>query len=293
MTMQGPILSELEADVRAVAAASSPAEIFKVLHQASAKAVPRAALFLVRKGQVLGWGSSGYPAALAQRQRAHSAPLSAAWAVDGGRGDAPDFGQGRPTESLALAVRVKGKPIALLVAERTAGETPWFPHALEVLASVARLRLELDLAMRRLEGLTAPEQAAAAVPIAPAVVPTTAPPGPARPAAAPPAVKPAAPATEVVVSTATTAETPELSAARRYARLVATDIRLYNEEAVVLGRRNGDLTKRLGDQLDRGKATFMRRHGSLGPAALELLHEAYVQVLAAGDAKLLPATVLD
>jgi hypothetical protein len=84
-----------------------------------------------------------------------------------------------------------------------------------------------------------------------------------------------------------------LDAARRYARLVATDIRLYNEEAVVLGRRNGDLLDRLGDQIDRGKETFLRRHNDLGPAGIELLHEAFVQVLAAGDGKLIPPSTLE
>jgi hypothetical protein len=85
----------------------------------------------------------------------------------------------------------------------------------------------------------------------------------------------------------------EMDAARRYAKLLATDIRLYNEEAVMLGRRHGDLVQRLGEHLDRGKATFLRRHGELGPTALHILHEAYLQVLAGGNAELMPADVLD
>jgi len=85
----------------------------------------------------------------------------------------------------------------------------------------------------------------------------------------------------------------QLDAARRYAKLVATDIRLYNEEAVVLGRRHGDLAQRLAEHLTRGKETFVKRHGSLGPVALEILREAYVDVLAGGDAELLPAAALD
>ena len=92
-----------------------------------------------------------------------------------------------------------------------------------------------------------------------------------------------APAGEVQVETGADSD-PGLDAARRYARLVATDIRLYNEEAVTLGRRNGDLVKRLEEHLGRGKETFLRRHGDLGPTAIELLRDAYVQVLAGGDA---------
>ena len=74
---------------------------------------------------------------------------------------------------------------------------------------------------------------------------------------------------------------------------MATDIRLYNENAVLLGRRNADLVDRLRDQLTRGKDTFMRRHAGLGAAALSLLHDAFVQVLAGGDDSLIPPSTLD
>jgi hypothetical protein len=81
---------------------------------------------------------------------------------------------------------------------------------------------------------------------------------------------------------------PRHEEARRFARLIATDIRLYNEEAVVTGRRQGDLLRRLQDPLTRGRETFVRRFGDLGDDGLRLLHEACVQVLAAGDEALLP-----
>jgi hypothetical protein len=76
--------------------------------------------------------------------------------------------------------------------------------------------------------------------------------------------------------------------ARRFARLIATDIRLYNEEAVVLGRRQGDLLRRLQDPIARGREAFVRRFGDLGDDGLRLLHESCVQVLAGGDDALLP-----
>jgi hypothetical protein len=81
---------------------------------------------------------------------------------------------------------------------------------------------------------------------------------------------------------------PRQDEARRFARLIATDIRLYNEEAVVVGRRQGDLLRRLQDPLARGREAFVRRFGDLGDDGLRLLHEACVQVLAAGDEALLP-----
>jgi hypothetical protein len=82
----------------------------------------------------------------------------------------------------------------------------------------------------------------------------------------------------------------ENAPAMRYARLIATDIRLYNEDAVVAGQKSGDLGTRLGEHLKRGKDTFVRRYGEMGPEGLEILHEAYVQVLAGGNADLLSAS---
>ena len=82
---------------------------------------------------------------------------------------------------------------------------------------------------------------------------------------------------------------PDDEAARRFARLVATDIRLYNEESVILGRRNADLSHRLKEQLERGKETFQRRFPDLGEHGERILWEAYVKVLAGGDPKLFAA----
>jgi hypothetical protein len=81
--------------------------------------------------------------------------------------------------------------------------------------------------------------------------------------------------------------------ARRFARLVATDIRLYNEEAVVLGRRNRDLFRRLEEQIERGREAFDRRFPDLGMPGRAVLHEAYVEILAGGDADLLPVPTAD
>jgi hypothetical protein len=233
-------------------------------------------VFLIRQATAQGWGSFGYPSAASEAQRSYRAPLDPGWlgqlAHAAGPGvhhraagaRDPDFGQLTPSEAAGAAVRVKDKAIALIVAERSPGETPWLPEALGMLASVAQLRLELDLVRRR----ASPQPAATVAPEPPPVFAV-------EPAAAPPAPE-------------NDSADPRLDAARRYARLVATDIRLYNEEAVMLGRRNGDLLERLSEHLERGKDTFLRRHGNLGPAGLEVLHEAYVQVLAGGDAQLIP-----
>jgi len=250
-----------------VEAETAPA-VFQILLKAMPLTTPAGAVFLIRKGQLKGWNSFGYDEETAQRQRAFSMDSSAQ----------PDFGQPAPSESKELTVTVKGRPIALLLAERPREAEPWFPHVLNLLVHVAQLRLELTLVAKKLAGAgeTASAPVVAAQPAVPAGVPESS------------GLSPADDETPAAASAG-----PELEAAGRFARLVATDIRLYNEESVVLGRRNGDLADRLGDQLTRGKDTFMRRHGDLGPTGLRILHEAYVQVLAGGEGSLLPASVVE
>jgi len=272
--------------------AGSPSEVFHGLLEGARLAAPRASVFLVRKDQIKGWGAVGYTAEVAQRQRAYGQPLESGWLGrlvasrdatlerrEGGGLD-PEFGQPAAADAVALPVRVKGKTIALVVAERSAGEEPWFPPVLAVLVHVARLRLDLDLALRKLR--TATGAPAAGAPRAEAKAP-------AAPAAAPAESKSLRPV-ERAGAAKPRGEGPELDAARRFARLVATDIRLYNEEAVVTGRREGDLAQRLAEPLARGRQTFEGRFGKLGPAGRQLLHEAFVEVLAGGDRSLIPAT---
>ncbi|HKQ59974.1 MAG TPA: hypothetical protein VJS92_01740 [Candidatus Polarisedimenticolaceae bacterium] len=284
-------LDVLERQVQALASAESPSAVFRALLDGARFVAPRAAVFLVRGPQIRGWGSLGYDSSTAAMQRGFTGTVGNGWlgelaseahsGVDFRRnasGD-PDFGQSPAAESVGIAVRLKRKPIAVLMLERSADEVPWFPELLSMFVAVAQLRLELDLIRKKL-GESQDTEVGAPAPIATL---------PVKPVSAP-IVEEDSPVE--VVETGSAGD-PEVSAARRFARLVATDIRLYNEEAVLLGRRHGDLVNRLAEHLDRGKETFLRRHGELGPVALQILHQAYVQVLAAGDANLLPASVLD
>jgi hypothetical protein len=273
-------VNELAPWARAVARADSPAKVFKTLLEASRTAVPRACVFLVRHGEAQGWGSVGYASDEAQAQRTFRAALDQGWLGDLARetegapcerpteADGPDFGQSAAADVVGCVIGIEGKPIALMVGERKADESPWLPEGLALLAGVAQLRLEVNLVGRR--------TAASA-----------------KPSASDAPAEPVGDAPQEDATETTEEAAPELDLARRYARLVATDIRLYNEEDVMLGRRNGDLAERLGEHIDRGKETFVRRHGDLGPAGIELLHEAYVQVLAAGDAALIPPSLLE
>lgn len=66
--------------------------------------------------------------------------------------------------------------------------------------------------------------------------------------------------------------------AQMYARLLVSDIRLYHEEEVILGRATYDLRERLGDSIAAARATFLRRFDDD-----RVFESAIVLILAGGD----------
>src|SRR5204862_7003801 len=77
--------------------------------------------------------------------------------------------------------------------------------------------------------------------------------------------------------------------ARRYARLLVSEIKLYNEAAVRTGREHGDLLTRLGPEIDRARRLYEQRVPASQDRGSLFQHE-LVQTLAAGDATRLGAT---
>ena len=275
-------LSTLERSTAEISRSDSPSEVFRALLEGSRIAAPRAVLLLARSGVWKGWGCVGYAPESSRRFRSVTAPLESPWieTLLTDPGSAPhgfargtglgDFGQPAADETTAVLVRIGGRAVALLLGERALGESPWHPESLRILGHAARLRLELDLAWRRLRQAPRPE--------APAEEAPEVPPSETANAPEPTALDVAAPSEP---------GSRALEDARRFARLVATEIRLYNEENVVLGRRHRDLAQRLADPLEQGRSTFNRRFPALGGDGIRVLEDAYVQVLAGGDETLL------
>lgn len=291
MSDPGGLLRAVESQVRALARCASPGEVFRRLLSATGIAAPRSSIFLLQGDRWRGWGSTGYAPEAADRQRAaewpsDSPPLGEL--LRGGEAEAlhlesvPDFGQPDSSEAIAAPVRAGERLVAAVLSERAPDETPWHPEVVAILAHVAGSRLEAELLRRRREPpATAPDPAA-----------------PRRDEAAVVGYDPTASTPESGLAPVSEADSRRPDArrrqeARRFARLVATDIRLYNEEAVLQGRRHGDLARRLAEHLRRGRETFLRRFQDLGPEAIEHLRDAYVEVLAAGDGSLLPADPKD
>jgi hypothetical protein len=75
--------------------------------------------------------------------------------------------------------------------------------------------------------------------------------------------------------------------AKRFAKLLVSEIELYNKAKVGDGRKAGDLYKRLKSDIDRSRQTYEKRFGKTVGKQYDYFHEEVVRILAGTDAVLL------
>jgi hypothetical protein len=73
--------------------------------------------------------------------------------------------------------------------------------------------------------------------------------------------------------------------ARRFARLLVSEIKLYNEQKVSEGRRNNDLYDRLKEDIDRSRQMYDKRVTTSVAAKYDYFYDELVNTLAEGDAE--------
>jgi hypothetical protein len=78
------------------------------------------------------------------------------------------------------------------------------------------------------------------------------------------------------------AESERRDEARRFARLLASEIKLYNEDEVAEGRARGDLAVRLKDSIERGRRLYEERVPADVRSSRDYYFEELVEVLAGG-----------
>ena len=253
--------------MRAIDRSRSLSEILDTLASCAGRETTRAAVFLVREGQLRGWRFIGFGPDF-DRASAFEAPLT-----DGGilneavrtegaistesstLGAAPRFAEVGPgCEMIAAPVLVGGQVVAALYADQYVsgreGRAPrfaWRP-ALEMMARHAGRCLEGITAIRAAQLLTGSVERNGFV---------------------------EAPAPD------------EDSAARRYARLLVSEIKLYHEADVLAGRRERDLATRLGGEIARSRALYEQRVPAQARAGVDYFREELVRTLAEGDEELL------
>jgi hypothetical protein len=71
--------------------------------------------------------------------------------------------------------------------------------------------------------------------------------------------------------------------ARRFARLLVSEIKLYNEQKVLEGRDAGDIYGRLREDIDRSREMYDKRFAEQVGSRYDYFHHELVNTLAEGD----------
>ena len=77
--------------------------------------------------------------------------------------------------------------------------------------------------------------------------------------------------------------------AQRFARLLVDEIKLYNQAKVSDGRKNRDLYDRLKEDIEKSRATYMKRYGNTAASRADYFSVELVRSLAADDGSLMGA----
>jgi len=72
--------------------------------------------------------------------------------------------------------------------------------------------------------------------------------------------------------------------AKRFARLLVDEIKLYNQDKVSEGRKNRDLYDRLNDTIEKSRATYQKRYGDTVAASGNYFQHELIRSLAEDDA---------
>lgn len=279
-------VDRLLAAVRKIDEANSLSDVLEALLWAVARDTSRACLFLVRDDRLVVWRAKGFGEAVDAQLCAE--PRQIALAEGGVAADAcysrdvvsSDAADGVPASlavpvpfggSAARAIRVGGQVVAVLYADRTAdnivedarvGEAGRRTTAtLELLGRHASRCLETITAFRTAQLFTQASRDGA----------------------------------QHLTRWAASSDggdwaEDDAEAARRYARLLISEIKLYHEHAVIAGRRDRNLVSRLGGEIARARAMYEQRVPREVDRRADYFDAEVVRTLANGDVSLLGAT---
>jgi hypothetical protein len=259
-------------------------EILDTLASCAGREAKRIGILLVRHGQLRGWRFIGFGPGLDERTdyelRSGDAGVIADAARTGLTASAdsatplstPVFAELPPgREVLALPVPMSGQVVAVLYADQGPAEVSdaalrvaW-PAMLEVMARHAARCLEAITAFRAAQVLTERPEAAS---LSGSVVDS--------------------PSGSVKTAADGGQEDADQSA-KRYARLLVSEIKLYHEAAVIAGRRERDLMTRLGGEIARARVLYEQRVPPDARLGTDHFHNELVRTLADGDAGLMEA----
>ena len=246
--------------VRSIAASRSLSDALAALAVAAASQASRAVVLVV-KGQSLhplraaGFEASEPTAIGLQEPGAIPAAVATGAPVTVTPANAPTFATLQSDRAgLAVPITVGGQPVAVLYADNARGVDPevpaaW-PEAIEMLCLQTSSTLAHLTALRTTQAMRLMQTGAGR--------------------------------TTTAGSGDTLSDADE--AARRYARLLISEIKLYNEGAVRVGREQRDLLTRLRDEVGRARRLYQERVPPTVTARDRYFDDELRQILADGDA---------
>ena len=256
------VVERLLDSVRAIGEAQSLSDVLAALVAGAAGEVPRAALLIVNGDDLQGFRVSGFDEAAASARVPLSGrgalqdAIASAAAISVPAAAAPEFAAMPPDRAgLAVPIIVGNRPVAVLYADDVCDGEPsapasW-PEALQILCRHASTALGHITAIRTAQAMHK------------------------TPGVASSGAAPAADASD------------DDQAARRYAKLLVSEIKLYNEGAVRVGREQRDLLTRLGEEVARARRLYEERVPAAVAGRGMYFQQELVHTLADGDPSLL------
>jgi len=200
------------------------------------------------------------------------------------------FGGSHPAASAAAPLLVRERAVAVLYGDGPEPATPEDTELFELLARVGGLAMEIRASRRR---IAAAERSGALLPAASLERgghPSGAGMNPAEPEEAEmqallgdPETLPRREEGEGL----SPEEQRQHNDARRVASLLVSELLLYNEEALIQGRKQRDLSRRLAHEIERTRRTYEARVPSSLRGGPRYLEDELLRVLADGDQALL------
>jgi hypothetical protein len=292
-----PVAELLREAIDRIQGSTAQVDILDALLEGCASFSQRSAIFVVRGNTAAGWRARGFQ----DNEIIRTTPLElgnglAAQAIAGrasvtGRmeqfyGNAGvKFGWPARDEVVVLPLVVRDRAVALLYADGGDPAGKLDSAALEVIVRTTGWWLELCANRRSTVSSPAEGNGAGIAAAAGAVMAA---------AAGASASSVAAPVGAVAVAVApakSSAPEDDLhKKARRFAKLLVEEIKLYNQAKVNDGKANHDLYERLRDDIEKSRETYDKRYGQTAAGSSDLFNQELVRILADNNPSLLGAT---
>jgi len=292
---QLPCSRELRDGTLLISGSKTQSETLDALLTATSALTPACGLLILRGTQASGWNcmnlgtvdnfkravldcSQGVAGAVVHSCAGRTARISELDPAFGTR-----LGLENSAEVLLLPVLLKERVAALLLAVSGPGDGM---AGLEVLVQVAQL--SLDLQSYRKAAPQAPHQAAAPNHSAPAAAVTA--------AASMPAASHSGHGYEASASAVAVAPPPAIAPAvdeahdraRRFAKLLVDEIKLYNQAKVSEGRNRCDLYSRLHEDIEKSRSAYQKRYGE-SVKDVDYFTQELIRILADNDRSVMGA----